>query len=97
MRILRANREFPRLWRDLVVHDRSSIEWIPPSPDPVLQLIWGSDGRSVRDVYVGGEMVVADGTCTKIDVPGLASEAIAAGLALRSRSGINPVSQWPVQ
>lgn len=80
---------------DLVVHDRSRVEWIPPSPDPVLQLIWGSDGRSVRDVFVAGEQVVADGRVTKLDVDELADDAIAAGTALRSRSGVGTVARWP--
>ncbi len=81
---------------DIVVHDRSRIEWIPPSPDPVLQLIWGSDGRSVRDVYVAGELVVADGQVTTVDVAALAAEAQHAGRSLRTRSGIKAVSRWPI-
>lgn len=80
---------------DLVVHDRSSIEWIPQSPDPVLQLVWGSDGRSVRDVYVAGNQVVADGEITAFDVRALADEAVAAGQALRTRSGVDAVARWP--
>lgn len=82
---------------DLVVHDRSRVEWIPPSPDPVLQLIWGSDGRSVRDVFVAGRQVVADGTVTAIDVAGLLDEAVAAGAALRTRSNVPAAARWPVQ
>ncbi len=80
---------------DLVVHDRSRVEWIPPSPDPVLQLIWGSDGRSVRDVFVAGRQVVSDGRVTTVDVDALAGDAVAAGMALRSRSGIESVARWP--
>ena len=82
---------------DIVVHDRSRIEWIPPSPDPVLQLIWGSDGRSVRDVYVAGEPVVADGQVTTVDVAALAGEARNAGRSLRKRSNIKAVSHWPIR
>jgi 5-methylthioadenosine/S-adenosylhomocysteine deaminase len=80
---------------DIVVHDRSRVEWIPPSPDPVLQLIWGSDGRSVRDVYVAGTKVVADSRLTTVDVDSLVNDAVAAGTALRQRSGIPDVSRWP--
>lgn len=80
---------------DLVVHDRSSIEWIPQSPDAVLQLVWGSDGRSVRDVYVAGNQVVADGLVTAFDVLALADEAVAAGRALRTRAGVESVARWP--
>ncbi len=80
---------------DLVIHDRSRIEWIPPSPDPVLQLVWGSDGRSVRDVFVAGEHVVADGQVTTVDIVALADDAVAAGAALRARSGVPAVARWP--
>ena len=79
---------------DLVVHDRTRVEWIPPSPDPVLQLVWGSDGRSVRDVFVAGRQVVADGTVTTVDIAALATDAVAAGQALRSRSNVPAVSRW---
>lgn len=80
---------------DLVIHDRSRIEWIPQSPDAVLQLVWGSDGRSVRDVYVAGNRVVADGQVTAFDVHALADDAVAAGHALRTRSGVEAVARWP--
>jgi len=81
---------------DLVVHDRSRIEWIPASPDPVLQLVWGSDGRSVRDVYVAGELVVDDGQVVGVDVSELATEAGDAGRSLRDRAYIEASSRWPL-
>jgi 5-methylthioadenosine/S-adenosylhomocysteine deaminase len=80
---------------DLVVHDRTRLEWIPNSPDPVLQLIWGSDGRSVRDVYVAGTQVVGDAQVLAVDLEQLASEAAAASAELLRRSGIKPASRWP--
>ncbi|MDC0359252.1 amidohydrolase family protein [Acidimicrobiales bacterium] len=73
---------------DLVVHDRTRIEWIPRSDDPVLQLVWGSDGRSVRDVYVAGNQVVRDGEVTSISLDDLAVEAQEAGRSLRRRAGL---------
>ena len=39
--------------------------------DPVLQLVWGSDGRSVRDVVIDGRVVVRDRRCTTVDVDAL--------------------------
>jgi len=81
----------------LVVRDRTRVEWIPPSPDPVLQLVWGSDGRSVRDVYVAGNQVVREGAVTAIDVTALLDEAVAAGAALRTRSNVPAAARWPVQ
>jgi len=82
---------------DLVVHDRTRVEWIPPSPDPVLQLVWGSDGRSVRDVFVAGQQVVSDGSVTALDVSALIDDAVAAGAALRKRSNVPAAARWPVQ
>jgi 5-methylthioadenosine/S-adenosylhomocysteine deaminase len=60
---------------DLVVHGRTGPAFTPRSDDPVLQLVWGSDGRSVRDVVVDGRIVVEDGVCTSVDVAGLRAEA----------------------
>ncbi|MCU1366068.1 MAG: putative hydrolase [Ilumatobacteraceae bacterium] len=62
---------------DIVVHDTSGPQWLPRSTDPVLQLIWASDGRSVREVLVAGRRVVADGRCTTVDVDSLRAEATA--------------------
>ncbi|MCU1392939.1 MAG: putative hydrolase [Ilumatobacteraceae bacterium] len=62
---------------DIVVHDTSGPQWVPMSSDPVLQLIWASDGRSVSDVLVAGRHVVSDGRCTSVDVDGLRAEATA--------------------
>ncbi len=73
---------------DLAVHDRTQVEWIPRSADPVLQLVWGSDGRSVRDVYVAGQQVVADGRLTTVDVDDLAADAEAAREGLLRRAGL---------
>jgi 5-methylthioadenosine/S-adenosylhomocysteine deaminase len=73
---------------DLAVHDRTQLEWVPRSDDPVLQLVWGSDGRSVRDVYVAGQPVVSDGELTALNVADLAADAQAAGRSLRERAGL---------
>lgn len=81
---------------DLVVHDRTRLEWTPPSPDPVLQLVWGTDGRSVRDVYVAGRAVVVDGQVSALDTTELAAHAEAAGHALRRRAGIDAHSRFPM-
>lgn len=73
---------------DIVVHDTSGPQWLTRSPDPVLQLIWATDGRSVSDVVVAGRHVVADGRCVSVDVESLRAEASARRdyfLALRGR------------
>lgn len=61
---------------DIVVHSTAGPQWLPRSTDPVLQLIWASDGRSVSDVLVAGRHVVAGGHCTSVDVDALRAEAL---------------------
>jgi 5-methylthioadenosine/S-adenosylhomocysteine deaminase len=60
---------------DLVVHDRGGPQFVPRSTDPVLQLMWASDGRSVRDVLIAGREVVRDGRCVTVDLDALRGEA----------------------
>ncbi|MCU1360742.1 MAG: putative hydrolase, partial [Ilumatobacteraceae bacterium] len=60
---------------DLVVHDRRGPQFVPLSTDPVLQLMWASDGRSVRDVVIAGRQVVRDGQCVTVDLDSLRHEA----------------------
>jgi 5-methylthioadenosine/S-adenosylhomocysteine deaminase len=73
---------------DLVVHDVSRPNFAPPGGDPYLQLVWGTDGRSVRHTVVDGRVIVRDGRCTGVDEGALQVEARAAGLALRRRAGL---------
>ncbi len=67
---------------DVVVHDTSGPQWIPRSPDPVLQLVWASDGRSVNDVLIAGREVVRAGRCITVDVAAASAEAAARQKAL---------------
>ena len=60
---------------DIVLIDTTGPEWVPASPDPMLQLVWASDGRAVSDVVVGGRIVVRDREPTMVDRPGLALHA----------------------
>ncbi|HWD24069.1 MAG TPA: amidohydrolase family protein [Acidimicrobiales bacterium] len=70
---------------DLVVHrpDRHPI-----AGDPVLELIWGTDGRSVVHVVIDGLVVVDDGRVTTVDVPDLVRRAERARTDLLGRAGI---------
>jgi 5-methylthioadenosine/S-adenosylhomocysteine deaminase len=79
---------------DLVVHDARALDWTPRG-DPALQLVWGVDGRTVRDVIVGGRVVVRDGRCTAVDVDALRTEAAAAQQDLLQRTGIRVPHPWP--
>jgi 5-methylthioadenosine/S-adenosylhomocysteine deaminase len=82
---------------DIVVHDTSGPHWAPRSADPVLQLVWASDGRSVRDVVVDGHVVVREWRCTTVDLDALRDAAHDAAGRLLRRAGIDPPSRWPVR
>ena len=60
---------------DIVVHDTSGVQFVPRSTDSVRQLIWASDGRSVRDVIIAGREVVRDRRCVTVDLDSLRAEA----------------------
>jgi len=79
---------------DLVVHDAAGPSWAPDG-DVALQLVWGTDGRTVRDVVVNGEIVVRDGRSTKLDEDALAKEAATASRAILDRVGITVPHRWP--
>ncbi|MEO1061188.1 MAG: amidohydrolase family protein [Actinomycetota bacterium] len=80
---------------DLVVHDTSGWSWTPRG-DVGLQLVWGSDGRSVRDVLVAGRVVVRDGECATIDVAAAKEAATDRQRHLLDRAGIEVPHRWPV-
>jgi 5-methylthioadenosine/S-adenosylhomocysteine deaminase len=73
---------------DIVVHDTSGPQWAPAGTDPALQLVWATDGRSVRDVVVAGREVLRDGRCLTIDVAALREEAVARQSALLGARGL---------
>ena len=75
---------------DLVVHDTTGPTFRPPGGDPYLQLVWGTDGRSVRHVVVDGTVVVRDGRCVLFDEEALAREARGRAVRLRAAAGVGP-------
>ena len=79
---------------DLVVHRTDTPGWTPRG-DVGLQLVWGTDGRSVRDVYVAGRRVVADGRPTAIDPRELDEMASHRQKKLLERAGIDVPHPWP--
>lgn len=79
---------------DIVVHDTSSVAWVPRG-ETVLQLVWGTDGRSVRDVVVAGRPVVRDRACVTVDVAALHAEAVEAQRSLLDRAGLEIPHRWP--
>jgi 5-methylthioadenosine/S-adenosylhomocysteine deaminase len=79
---------------DLVVHRASGWGWMPRG-DVGLQLVWGTDGRSVRDVWVGGRQVIAAGVSTMVDEVALEQAAGEAQAGLLKRAGITVPHRWP--
>ena len=72
---------------DLVVHETRTPAWRPIGRSD-LNLIWGSDGRTVRDVVVDGRVVVRNGASTQVDEVELAVKAREAQAFLLSRAGL---------
>ena len=60
---------------DLVVHSTRGPQFTPRGTDPVRQMVWASDGRSVEHVVVAGRHVVRDGRCVTVDLESLREEA----------------------
>ncbi len=79
---------------DVVVFDCGASAWTPHG-DVALQLVWGSDGRDVRDVLIGGRPVVRDGLCATVDIDELRVTAAAAQRDLLRRAGIEVPHTWP--
>jgi cytosine/adenosine deaminase-related metal-dependent hydrolase len=51
---------------DIVLFDTTFPEW-QPLYNPVSNLVYSATGNSVKDVYVAGTRVVADGHLTQMD------------------------------
>jgi 5-methylthioadenosine/S-adenosylhomocysteine deaminase len=79
---------------DIVVHRAVGWGWSPRG-DVGLQLVWGTDGRSVRDVFVAGTPVIRDGRCVTVDAQALGREAQDRQQSLLDRAGITIPHVWP--
>jgi 5-methylthioadenosine/S-adenosylhomocysteine deaminase len=84
----------PGKYADLVIHDADAPAWNPRG-DTVLQLVWAADGRTVRDVIVGGRTVVRDGRCVTVDTAALYREAAIVAPQLFARAGVTRTHRWP--
>jgi 5-methylthioadenosine/S-adenosylhomocysteine deaminase len=56
-------------WADLVHLDLDNPAFVAPDDDAQLKsnLVWAGGSRAVRDVWVAGEQVLADGEPTRVD------------------------------
>ena len=61
---------------DLVHVDTRDLVFEPvgDADDLLAHLLWSADGRHVRDVWVGGSQVVADGRSTRVDADALRAD-----------------------
>src|SRR5213594_1809958 len=62
---------------DIVFLDLGHVNWIPLN-DPTNQLVHTEDGGAVRDVMIGGRLVVKDHRVTTVDLAALRRDAEAA-------------------
>jgi 5-methylthioadenosine/S-adenosylhomocysteine deaminase len=79
---------------DVVVHRCDGWGWAPRG-DIGLQLVWGTDGRSVRDVFIAGRQLLRDGRCVTVDTDDLYRQALPAQRALLERAGLVVPHRWP--
>ena len=80
---------------DLVLHDTDRPEW-QPVLDPLHQLVWSTDGRSVHSVFVDGVRVVDNYRCTLLDEADIFRRARQASHELLARAAVPKSSAWPV-
>jgi len=81
----------------VVLFDTQRPEW-QPLINPVANLVYSATGDSVRDVFVAGEHVVADGSLTRIDESKLYEDVPVAVMRFSKRLKVDQMVQlrWPV-
>ena len=82
---------------DIVLVDTDRAEFTPASPDPVLPIVWATDGRAVAEVVASGRVVVRDGVCVTVDHDELRSPTLQARDRLLHAAGLTPRPRWPVE
>jgi cytosine/adenosine deaminase-related metal-dependent hydrolase len=81
---------------DLVLFDTNRPEW-QALFNPVNNLVYNADGRSVDTVIVDGKIVVEGGRQSFVDADTLYGQVQAIGESLQARTGITfPRSRWPI-
>ena len=80
---------------DIVLVDTDRAEFTPASPDPVLPLVWATDGRGVAEVVASGRVVVRSGACITVDPAELRAATLEARDRLLHTAGLTPAPRWP--
>lgn len=71
-------------WADFVHVDTDDIAFIPveQASDLLTHLVWSASSQHVRDTWVAGRQVVAEGVCMTVDEPALRAEVRARAASL---------------
>jgi len=80
---------------DIVLLDARRLEW-QPLLNPVNNLVYNADGRSVHTVIVDGDIRIENGKPTFVDEWELGQRVHAAGERLLGRTGYKVPSRWPI-
>ncbi len=80
---------------DLVLFDTRRPEW-RSLHNPVNNLVYSADGRSVHTVIVDGRVVVEDHTPVFVDELDLIQKTQKLGEGLLARTGVSFPSRWPI-
>jgi cytosine/adenosine deaminase-related metal-dependent hydrolase len=80
---------------DLVLFDTKRPEWRTIF-NPVNNLVYNADGRSVHTVVVDGQVVVEDHKPTFVDEWQLIQKVQALGENMLQRTGVGFPQKWPV-
>ena len=81
---------------DLVLFDTHRPEW-QALFDPVNNLVYNADGRSVDTVIVDGRIVLEGGRQSFVDADWLYGQVQEIGESLQARTGISfPRGRWPI-
>ena len=80
---------------DLVLFDTQRPEW-RSLHNPVNNLVYSADGRSVHTVIVDGRVVVEDHTPVFVDELDLIQKTQKLGEGLLARTGVSFPSRWPI-
>ncbi len=75
----------PGMQADMALYDIASPWWTPLN-DPVHQFIYSETGASLREVFIAGRQVVAEGRITAFDADAVLAEAQARFAALLERN-----------
>jgi cytosine/adenosine deaminase-related metal-dependent hydrolase len=80
---------------DVVLLDARRLEW-QPLLNPVNNLVYNADGRSVHTVIVDGDIRIENGRPTFVDEWELGQRVHAAAERLLGRTGYRVPSRWPI-